>query len=99
VAYLRYDESSGNYFIRFRYGGASINRSLKTNDRREAEAIRGRVNETILLLERGRLEMPPNADPAAFILFGFFSLFDFLQCGPVNSHDRHAARRRTGITG
>lgn len=68
MAYLRYDKSSGIYFIRFRYVGASFNRSLKTRDRREAEAIRGRVDETILLLERGRLEMPAHADPAAFIL-------------------------------
>lgn len=68
MAYLRCDPQSGNFFIRFRYGGRSINRSLKTRDRHEAEAISGRVSETILLLERGRIEMPSGADPAEFIL-------------------------------
>ncbi len=68
MTHIRQDKISGNYFIRFRYGGSSFNRSLKTDIRREANAVRGRVEETILLLERGRIEMPHNADPAEFIL-------------------------------
>ncbi len=68
VASIRLDKTSGNYFIRFRYAGIAFNRSLKTAVRKEANAIKGRVTETILLLERGRLEMPDSVDPAAFIL-------------------------------
>lgn len=68
MKHIRLDKKSGHYFVRFRYGSSSFNRSLKTNDRREANAINGRVTETLMLLERGRLEIPTNADPAAFIL-------------------------------
>jgi len=41
---------------------------LKTKIQREAYAVGGRVEETILLLERGRVEMPDHADPGEFIL-------------------------------
>lgn len=68
MAHLRCDPKSGIFSIRFRYAGHSFNRSLKTRDSHEAEAISGRIRETILLLERGRIEMPYDADPAEFIL-------------------------------
>ncbi|QDT91722.1 tyrosine-type recombinase/integrase [Gimesia algae] len=68
MAHLRRDSKSGNYFIRFRYAGRSFNRSLKTPHEYEAEAFRGRIEETILLIERGRIEMPNDVDPAYFIL-------------------------------
>ncbi|MCH7989179.1 MAG: hypothetical protein IID46_08510 [Planctomycetes bacterium] len=68
MTHIRQDKKSGNFFIRFRYAGSSFNRSLRTKFRREASAVRGRVEETILLLERGRIEMPHSADPAEFIL-------------------------------
>ena len=68
MASLEYDEESGRYRIRFRYGGSPYKRSLKTTDRHEAAAIVGRVEETIRLLERGRLDMPPDADIGTFIL-------------------------------
>ena len=68
MAYLEIDTTSGLYRIRFRYGGRPYKRSLKTSDRVEAEGVAGRVQETIRLLERGRLELPPNADPGTFIL-------------------------------
>lgn len=68
MASLRRDPESGNFFVRFRYSGCSFNRSLKTPHENEAQAIRGRIEETILLLERGRIEMPGDADPAQFIL-------------------------------
>ena len=67
MAYLELDTTSSLYRIRFRYGGRPYKRSLKTSDRVEAEGVAGRVQET-RLLERGRLELPPNADPGAFIL-------------------------------
>ena len=54
--------------IRFRYAGRSLNRSLKTKNQWEAEAIGGRIREILLLRDRGRIERPPNADPAEFML-------------------------------
>ena len=68
MASLDKDEATGRFRIRFRYGGQEFKRSLKVKESREAEGIRGRVEETILLLERGRLTMPEDAEPATFIL-------------------------------
>lgn len=68
VASLEYDDIAENYLVRFRFNGRSYKRSLHTGNNREARAVLGRIEETILLIERGRLEMPVNADPAAFIL-------------------------------
>lgn len=68
MASLRHDPKSGRFLILFRYGGRQFQRTLKTTRSKDAQAICGRVEETIALLERGRLEMPPNADPGLFIL-------------------------------
>jgi SOS response associated peptidase (SRAP) len=68
VASLEYDTDAENYLVRFRYNGRSYKRSLHTRSEREARAVLGRIEETIHLIERGRIEMPANADPAAFIL-------------------------------
>ena len=68
MASIEFDEASGRYRVRFRYGGRPYKRSLKTTEKREAEGVVGRVEETIRLLERGRLEIPPDADPGVFIL-------------------------------
>jgi hypothetical protein len=68
VPYLELDSASGFYRIRFRYQGRPYKRSLKTGDTVEANAAAARVAETIRLLERGRLQMPPDADPALFII-------------------------------
>ena len=68
MAHLEHDDASDRYRIRFRYGGREYKRSLRTADAIEANSILSRVEDTIRLLERGRLEMPPNADPGQFIL-------------------------------
>ena len=68
MASLDIDNSSRRHRIRFRFAGRSYKRSLKTTDRYEAMTVKGRVEETIRLLERGRLEMSLNADPAAYIM-------------------------------
>ena len=57
VAYLELDPLSQHYRVRFRYAGKQYKRSLRTTDSREARGLKGRVEETILLLERGRLEL------------------------------------------
>jgi signal transduction histidine kinase len=54
--------------VRFRYAGRTFKRSLKTLDRREAHDLLGRINDTLRLVEQGRLEMPLGAEPGVFIL-------------------------------
>ena len=68
MASLEFDELSGRYRIRFRYGGQPYKRSLKTTDVKEAQGVLGRVEETIRLLERGRMELPAGAEPGVFVL-------------------------------
>ncbi len=68
MAHVELDENSQRYRIRFRYGGTEYKRSLKTTSETEANSVLGRVEETIRLLERGRLEMPPDADAGTFIV-------------------------------
>ena len=68
MASIREDTRSGRYLVLFRYGGRQFQRALKTTSQKEANAIRGRIDETLQLIDRGRLEIPENADPATFIL-------------------------------
>ena len=68
MASLLQDRASRCFHVRFRYAGQSYKRSLKTRDKREAKTVLSSVDETIRLIERGRLEMPPDADPGVFIL-------------------------------
>ncbi|OAI45933.1 hypothetical protein AYO44_12305 [Planctomycetaceae bacterium SCGC AG-212-F19] len=68
MATLEYDVVARRYRIRFSFGGRPFKRSLKTQDEAEARAAVTRVEETIRLIDRGRLEIPPDADPATFIL-------------------------------
>jgi len=68
MATTEYDPTSGFYRIRFRYAGRTFKRSLKTNDPRIARSICGRVEETLALILRGRLEVPDDAEPGEFIL-------------------------------
>ena len=68
MATLEFDLTSKRYRVRFRYGGRAFKRSLKTAHREEAEAVKGRIEETLRLIERGRIELPSGVDPGAFIL-------------------------------
>lgn len=70
MATLEYDENSKRYRVRFRYGERPFKRSLKTTDCREAHDVLGRINDTVRMLEQGRIKMPPDADPGIFILSG-----------------------------
>ena len=67
MASIELDEESGNYRIRFRFEGRPFKRSLKTSDHRLANARLGQIEGTLLLIESGRLEVPPDVDPATFI--------------------------------
>jgi integrase len=69
MAHLSQDPS-GNYHVRFNYGGKEFRRSLKTKDASIAESGAKRVEETLMRLERGWLTMPSDADPGIFIASG-----------------------------
>lgn len=64
------DPASSNFRIRFRYNGRNIQRSLKTSNRRKAVAMCQQVEETLHLIERGRIEIPGGIDVIGFILAG-----------------------------
>ncbi|MCH7727872.1 MAG: hypothetical protein IH991_15545 [Planctomycetes bacterium] len=66
MASIELDPVSKRYRIRFRFNGQPFKRSIRTKDRKEARSIRGRVKETLTLIERGRLVVPDDVDPAAF---------------------------------
>lgn len=68
MASIEPDKHSKQYHIRFRYLGTEYKRSLKTKDRRAAEAALARIEETLRLLEVGRLEMPPEAESGLWIV-------------------------------
>ena len=58
----------GSWRISFRLGDQRFNRSLKTDNKQEAEARQARVEENIRFVENGRLQIPDGADVAAFLL-------------------------------
>lgn len=68
MASLQQDGPSGRSRIRFYVGEREYKRSLKTKDPRVAESILGRVEETLRLLEQGRIEVPEGADLGCFVL-------------------------------
>jgi integrase len=68
MASLSRDPTSGNYRIHFRFGGRQYQKSLKTDSEKDANALKGRVELTLLDLERGRLTLPPNGDIWQFVL-------------------------------
>ncbi len=61
-------KNSGQYHIAFRFGNQKFKRSLRTTNRKDAEAAKSRVDENIRLVERGRLILPDDADVAAFLI-------------------------------
>src|SRR3954469_25045751 len=68
MAWLEQHPTSGRFKICFRWGGRQFKKTVKTTDRREAEAIVRRVDENLGLAERGRFEVPPDADVATFFV-------------------------------
>ena len=67
MAWLQADPS-GNYHISFRFGGQKFKRSLKTKSEQNATARRVRLEETIRLVESGRIDVPAEVDIASFLL-------------------------------
>lgn len=68
MASLELDPKSKRYRLRFRFAGRGCKRSLGTTSKREAIAAQVRFEETLRLVESGRLTIPPDTDPIAFLL-------------------------------
>ncbi len=68
MAWLEQHPTSGRFKICFRWGGQQFKKTVKTTNRSEAEAILIRLEENVGLVQRGRLQMPPDADIATFLL-------------------------------
>lgn len=62
------ENRSGNYRIVFRYNGKKYTHRLKTKDAKEARQCKARLEENLVLLERGRLELPADVDLPLFLL-------------------------------
>lgn len=56
------------YRVNFWYGGRHFSRSLKTGDATKAASAKARLEETLSDLERGRIELPVDADLITFLL-------------------------------
>lgn len=68
MAWLERHRSSKTFHVVFRIGGKRFRQSLRTNDRREANARLVRLEENLRLVESGRLTLPQNCSAAAFLL-------------------------------
>jgi hypothetical protein len=67
MAWLQTDPS-GNFHISFRFGGQKFKRSLKTKSEKQARRNKVRLEDTIQLVETGRIEMEPGVDVPTFLL-------------------------------
>ena len=62
-------EQRTDYFnVVFYFRGKKCTRSLRTKDKKEANTRRVRLEETIRLVESGRLVIPEEADAVTFLL-------------------------------
>ena len=59
---------SNCYRIIFRFAGKKFQHSLRTANEREAEGCLARLEENLRLLERGRIQIPPDADLPSFLI-------------------------------
>ena len=67
MAWLEQHRGSGHFHLCFRWNGKRKRQSLATGDARAAEAARLRFEENVAPLERGRLDLPTNADVMTFL--------------------------------
>ena len=70
MATIFLEPNSNRYHIRFRFGGVPYKRSLRTADKKQANAALVRLEETVSLVERGVFTIPPGTDTTAFLLSG-----------------------------
>ena len=60
--------ASGNFHVVFWFQGQRYKRALRTNRRREAGLRQARLEDTIRLVECGRIELPKDVDIPLFLL-------------------------------
>ena len=70
MAWLEQDNRTGTFKLALRLNDRKIKRSLQTNDRREAESIRGTVEQTLQAIERGWTTVPDGVDMVDFLISG-----------------------------
>ncbi len=70
MAWLEKDERTGIFKVGVRLADGKIKKSLHTSDRREAEAMRGTVENTLTAIERGWLTLPEGTDLGDFLMSG-----------------------------
>ena len=70
MASNKFNPASMRARVFFRYGGRPFNRALGAETDRAAWRTCALIDQTIEDSERGRLTMPPDADPVAFIVSG-----------------------------
>jgi integrase len=68
MAWIEQHPTSGRFKICFRWGEQKIKKTLKVASESAARSALARLEETMDLLERGRLELPAGADIATFLL-------------------------------
>ncbi len=65
-----FNPKAGKARIFFRFAGTQYNKTIRVSTDNEARRACALIEETIQDLERGKLTMPSDADPAAFIMSG-----------------------------
>src|SRR5262245_28785327 len=70
MASVQYDPQSKRGRVFFRYAGRQFNQTIRFDNRAAAERQLAVIEEMISDLERGKLTMPPEADPKLFIISG-----------------------------
>ena len=64
------EKRNNRFRLIFYHAGRRYTASLKTADRREAEAAAGAVERCLMHLEQGVVELPAGADLVTFVLEG-----------------------------
>ena len=71
MASIWQDKRSGKWLIKFLFAGTAYTRSSYTSSRRAALHLKSTVEETIALVQTGRIELPnATVDPAVWVMSG-----------------------------
>ncbi len=69
MPWLEEHPTSGRFKISFRWAGRKVRKTVRAKTRADAETVLQRLEETLDLVERGRIEVPPDCtDIAVFLL-------------------------------
>lgn len=63
------EKRGDGYRVKFRFGGREHRHTLKkVTGEREARALMGTLEENLILVERGKMDVPPGADLGLFLV-------------------------------